>query len=149
MTFRSLAPLALLAALLLTGCNTTASRIRQKEAVFAALPAAEQARLRRGEVAVGDTPDMVYIALGQPTRHLEQTTANASHAEWIYDAYVQHYDGTRMVGYRRVVGFDRHTGRRFVYLEPAYVDVYRAETENRFRIVFEQGRVASIEALKR
>ena len=140
----------LLAGLLfLAGCNTTASRIRQKEAVFAALPAVEQARLRRGEVAVGDTPDMVYIALGTPTRHVEQTTAKASRAEWIYDEHVTRYEGPRMVGYHRVVGVDPHTGRRFVYMEPTYADVYSERTENRFRIVFENGRVAAIEELKR
>ncbi len=149
MHLRRLAPLFLVAALGLVSCNTVASRIHQKEAVFAALPAADQARLRKGEVAIGDTPDMVYIALGTPSRHVERTTANASSAEWIYDQYFQSYEGTQMVGYRRVVAVDPHTGRRFVYHEPAFADVYRERTEDRLRIVFENGRVASIEELKR
>ncbi len=149
MHLRRLAPFFLLAALVLAGCNTVSSRIRQKEAVFASLPATEQARLRKGEVAIGDTPDMVYIALGAPDRHVERTTADASGAEWIYDQYVRSYEGTRMVGYRRVVAVDPHTGRRFIYHEPAFADVYRERTEDRLRIVFTNGRVATIEELKR
>ncbi len=149
MTLRHLAPILLLAAAALTGCSTTSSRIRQKPEVFASLSPADQARLRKGEIAVGDTGDMVYIALGAPTRHRESTTANSVRTEWIYREYEQRYEGTRMVGYRRVVGFDPRTGRRVVYMEPDFVDVYRERSEDRLRIVFENGRVASIEEIKR
>lgn len=144
-----LALLVLVAAVALAGCNTTSSRIRQKAAVFASLPAADQARLRKGEVAIGDTGDMVFIALGAPTRHVEHTAANSSRTEWIYREYHESYAGTAVTGYRRVVGFDPRTGRRFVYLEPCYENVYREHSEDRLRIVFENGRVASIEEIKR
>jgi hypothetical protein len=149
MNLRHIAPLLLLVAGALAGCNTTESRIRQKNEVFASLPLADQTRLRRGEVAVGDTGDMVFIALGAPTRHRTHSTAEGSRTEWIYREYHQTYEGSRMVGYRRVVSFDPRTGRRFIHLEPEYASVYREQTEDRFRIIFENGRVSAIEEIKR
>ncbi|HLP70442.1 MAG TPA: hypothetical protein VK181_23295 [Rhizobium sp.] len=148
MQTRTLALLLCGALFALSGCNTTADRIRQKSEVFASLPAADQERLRKGMVAVGDTPDMVYIAIGEPTRRTQTTTANGSRSVWIYRDYYETYEGSHMAGYRRVVGFDRRTGRRFVYLEPAYVDVYRERSEERLRVIFENGRVTAIEEMK-
>ncbi|HLP07471.1 MAG TPA: hypothetical protein VK178_04840 [Opitutaceae bacterium] len=148
MQTRTLALLLCGALLALAGCNTTADRIRQKSEVFASLPAADQERLRKGMVAVGDTPDMVYIAIGEPTRRIEKTTAQGSRSEWIYRDYYESYEGSHMAGYRRVVGFDRRTGRRFVYLEPTYAEVYREHSEERLRVVFENGRVTAIEELQ-
>ena len=137
------------ALLAFTGCSTISSRIDQKSEVFAALPVDDQARLRRGEVAVGDTSDMVYIALGEPTRRREITTSGATRAEWIYRVYDERYEGSHFAGYRRAVAIDPRTGRRFIYLEPQYADVYSEHTEDRLRIVFEDGRVTVIEELKR
>ena len=137
------------ALLALTGCSTISSRIDQKSEVFASLPADDQARLRRGEVAVGDTSDMVYIALGEPTRRRETITTDSARTEWIYRVYEENFEGSHFAGYRRVVGIDPRTGRRFIYLEPQYADVYSERAEDRLRIIFENGRVAVIEELKR
>ncbi len=147
MKTRSLVLLALGAVALLAGCNTTEQRIRQKAEVFASLPAADQERLRKGEVAIGDSPDMVFIAIGNPTRRFDKRSAERQTMVWIYRDYYERYEGTAFAGYRRMVGFDPRTGRRFVYLQPAYADVYRNESEERLRIVFEDGRVSAIEEL--
>jgi hypothetical protein len=149
MKLRSLALLLLGAVLALTGCNTTSSRIKQKAEVFGSLPPADKERLRKGNVAIGDTPDMVYIAIGAPDRRIESISASARKLEWIYRHYYETYSGTAFAGYRRVVGFDPHTGRRFMYTEPCYADVYRGQTEENLRIIFEDGRVSAIEELKR
>ena len=141
--------LLVVAASALTGCSTISSRIDQRSEVFAALPADDQARLRRGEVAVGDSSDMVYIALGEPTRRRETITTDSARTEWIYRVYEENFEGSHFAGYRRVVGIDPRTGRRFIYLEPQYADVYSERAEDRLRIIFENGRVAVIEELKR
>lgn len=141
--------LLVVAASALTGCSTISSRIDQRSEVFAALPADDQARLRRGEVAVGDSSDMVYIALGEPTRRRAITTAGATRAEWIYRVYEERYEGPHFAGYRRAVAIDPRTGRRFIYFRPEYADVYSGHAEDRIRIVFEGSRVAVIEELKR
>ncbi len=148
MKSRSLAPLLLATVLALAGCNTTSSRIRQKSEVFASLPAVDQERLRQGHVAIGDSPDMVYIAIGAPDRRIERLSTDTLKMEWIYRRYFESYSGTAFAGYRRVVGFDRATGRRFVYTEPVYAQVYRGETEEYLRVLFEDNRVSAIEELK-
>ena len=84
--------LLVVAASALTGCSTISSRIDQRSEVFAALPADDQARLRRGEVAVGDSSDMVYIALGEPTRRRETITPDSARTEWIYRVYEENFE---------------------------------------------------------
>lgn len=148
MEIRSL-PLLLCGALLLAGCDTTDARIRRKADVFASLAPAEQERLRQGVVSVGDTPDMVYIAIGEPSRRVEKTTDKGVRSQWIYREYYESYDGSLLVGYRRLVGFDRRTGVRYVYLEPVYDELYHEKTEDRLRVVFEEGRVVVIEELQK
>ena len=141
-------PLILVALLGLAGCNTTASRIKQKAEVFASLPPSDQERLRKGDVAIGDTPDMVFIAIGAPDQRIEKTSEHASRQEWIYRRYYETYSGQAFAGYRRVVGFDPRSGRRFIYSEPVYANVYRGETEEYLRIDFVDGRVSAIEELR-
>jgi hypothetical protein len=140
---------ALLAAALLAGCDSIDSRINRKSAVFTALPAADQARLRQGTIAVGDTTDMVYIAIGEPSRRIEKRTGTGTQFIWIYRQYTESYEGSDFAGYRRRIYYDPRTRRHFVSLEPCYVDVYREEAEDALRIVFEDGRVKVIEELKR
>lgn len=147
MKTRTFALLALGAVALLAGCNTTEQRIRQKSEVFTSLPAADQERLRKGEVSIGDTPDMVFIAIGEPDRRIEKRSAENRKVIWIYKNYFERYEGTAFAGYRRMVGFDPRSGRRFVYLQPSYADVYRNESEERLRVVFEDGKVSAIEEL--
>jgi hypothetical protein len=148
MKLRPLTFLLLGSLLALAGCNTTASRIQQKSEVFASLPPADQARLRKGDVAIGDTPDMVFIAIGAPDRRIERTSAGARRMEWIYRRYDESYEGEAFAGYRRRVAFDPRTGRRFIYSEPVYADVYRSEVEEHLRVTFENGRVSAIDELK-
>jgi hypothetical protein len=57
---------ALFAALLLGCASTPDSRIAESQELFDTYSAEVQARLRAGTVAVGDTEDMVYMALGDP-----------------------------------------------------------------------------------
>src|SRR3954466_10326199 len=60
-TSRSLMLAAAIAGLgFLSGCNTFHSRARQRSETFDALSPAEQQRLQRGKIGVGDNADMVY-----------------------------------------------------------------------------------------
>lgn len=63
-----------------------ASRIRQNPELFAQLDPVEQDAVRRGEVAVGFTSDMVRLALGEPDR-VETRTDIAGSEIWNYTTY--------------------------------------------------------------
>lgn len=132
----------------LVGCSTVHTRIEEKAAVFNSLDPQIQARIRQGLIDVGYTEDMVYIAMGKPDEVRQHTTSKGDQTTWIYNAYWQEYEGTRMVGYRRRVYFDPVARAYRVFYEPVRADVYSDRTEERTRVVFKDGKVASIEQVK-
>jgi hypothetical protein len=137
-----------LAALLPTGCSTFEHRAKEKAATFESLSPEAREKLKKGVIEVGNTPDMVYIALGAPDERRESTTAEGSKKTWIYNSYHDDYVGTAHAGYRRHVVYNPKTRRYFVYAEPVFADVYQAEKEELIRIVFKDDKVVSIEQPK-
>lgn len=133
------------ATLLLGACSTFKSRSEEKAGVFTALDPATQARLKARSIHVGDSEDLVYIALGVPDEKRETLDATGRATTWVYNAYWQEYQGTRLVGYRRVVVYNAATKSYQVYHEPDYQPVYQARTEERVRITFQNGRVTVVE----
>jgi len=135
-------------ALTLAGCNTVKSRIEEKSAVFNSLDPQTQSRIRQGLIDVGYTTDMVYIAMGNPSEVKETVTSKGRETTWIYNSYWQEYEGSRLVGYHRVVYFDPHARAYRVFFEPVRADLYSNRVEERTRVNFKDGHVTSIEALK-
>jgi hypothetical protein len=70
-------------AVVLTGCagNKAADRKRERSAVYAALPPAQQRLVDEGKIDVGMTMDAVYIAWGKPAMVVPTTPGNVT---WIY-----------------------------------------------------------------
>ncbi len=135
--------------LLLAGCSTIDSRIREKQDLFNRLDPQTQSKLRQGIVEVGDTPDMVYIALGTPDERHQRITATGDEAVWVYRTYYEQYEGMAHVGYRRIVFFDPGTRTYRVYYEPVSAPVYSEQVEDNIRVTFVNGRVTTIEQNKR
>lgn len=140
--------LSCLAALVLAGCSTVQSRIEEKSAVFNALPSETQSRIEQGLVDVGYTQDMVYIAMGKADRVVERSTGAGSETVWVYNSYYQEYQGTQFAGYRRSVYYDNRIKAYRVFYEPVHADIYRDRVEEVARVVFKDGKVASIEQVK-
>jgi len=80
--------LALVAGLLTAGCLSDAQLFGRRNAarpeIMRELPLEDQARLRRGEIAVGDTTQMVWLAQGEPTRVRQRVTAGQTNMVWSY-----------------------------------------------------------------
>lgn len=129
----------------LSACSSFASRAKEKAAVFGALDPATRTRLEAREILVGDTADMVYIALGKPDEKQEKITADGVAGVWIYSAYWEEYQGTRLVGYRRDVVYNAGTKSYQVFYTPDYQPVYAPRVEDRLRVTFEAGRVTVVE----
>jgi hypothetical protein len=144
MRFLSL-PLAGLALALLAGCNTFERRAEEKAGVFASLDEATRERLRERHLQVGDTLDMVYIAMGAPDERRVRHSADGSLTTWVYNAYWQEYQGQALVGYRRYVVRDPKTGRFQVFYEPVRESVFVPREEERIRVEFRGDRVIAIE----
>jgi hypothetical protein len=78
--------------LILTGCESTntariTSRVQEKSALFASLTPEQQAHIQLGAIEAGYTPDMVYLALGQPSQRKTEARGDASVLLWTYHNY--------------------------------------------------------------
>jgi len=135
----------LLLAVLLSGCSTFERRAEEKAGVFASLDETTRERLRERNLHVGDTLDMVYIAMGAPDERRVRHSADGSETTWIYNAYWQEYQGQALVGYRRYVVRDAKTGRFQVFYEPVRDSVYVPREEERIRVTFRDDKVVAIE----
>lgn len=143
----SLFPL-LLALVVLAGCNTFERRAKQKAEVFASLSPETKARLESKIIHIGDSTDMVYIALGAPDERAESTTAAGHETVWIYNRYWQEYRGETYGGFHRHVVRDPKTGATSVYLEPVSRPVYADRQQPIMRVFFSGGKVTRIEQAK-
>jgi hypothetical protein len=70
-----------------TGCQNFEHRVKQKAALVATLDEATHARLRAGEIRIGDSEDLVYLARGKPDEKKLTTTARGETTTWVYNRY--------------------------------------------------------------
>jgi hypothetical protein len=136
---------ALLALACLTGCNTFDRRAQQKADVFATLSPETRERLKNKAIVVGDTPDMVFIALGKPDETQSTTTAAGEAITWIYNRYWQEYQGEAYAGVRPRTVTNPKTGAVSIFYEPVRQPVYASRQQPYLRIAFATGKVTSIE----
>lgn len=141
--------LLLLLAALAAGCSTIESRIRANQDVFDALPPEAQERVRQGRIEIGDTLDVVRIALGDPDETRTRTTAAGTNVVWVYNRYFTRYHGTATVGYHRRLAVDNAGKVTGVYYVPVREEIRSTESEPRITIEFAEGRVLSIEQVER
>ncbi|MBP7141126.1 MAG: hypothetical protein KBA71_04420 [Opitutaceae bacterium] len=84
--------LALVATLLglgITGCQSPrTTRIQEKSALYSKFDAPTQKRIAEGIVAIGDSDDVVYIALGKPTSIQTHNTPAGQIETWTYKNFV-------------------------------------------------------------
>ncbi len=132
----------------LAGCQSVDDRIKEKPDVFAKLDAPTQDKIKQGIVDLGYTEDMVYLALGKPDEKRQAVRAEGTSITWIYNTYYDRYDGTHMVGYYRRIYYDPYLRSYRVFYNPAYVETYRPEKEERIRVTFRDGKVTVIEQSK-
>jgi hypothetical protein len=135
-TARSPIFLSLLLALL-AGCSTPAHRIKRNQAAFNAFPPEAQAQIAQGRVALGFTPDMVRIALGEPGRRTLRTTVNGEGEVWIYEGQRAEFSH---VHYHPVYCRDR---RGPLYYYPVTETTWTPY--DRGRVEFANGNVVAVE----
>lgn len=92
--------------LLLSGCETTSTninntalrqlRIQDKAAVYAQLTPELQTKVTKGVIEVGYTSDMVYLALGAPSKKKEKTATEGTVELWSYNTYYPTVTATQL-----------------------------------------------------
>jgi outer membrane protein assembly factor BamE (lipoprotein component of BamABCDE complex) len=131
-------PISCLVLVMLVGCATPQTRINRNPEAFAGLSPTDQQLIREGKVAVGFTPEMVRLALGEPDRIYTRTDASGVNETWSYTTYET--DSGVML-YR---GYYHRQWRDPSY--PYAIDYASRRTREFFKVVFAGGRVSSIES---
>jgi hypothetical protein len=122
----------------LAGCATPDARIRENQALFDSLPAEAQAQIREGRVALGFTPQMVGLAVGEPDRRAVRTDATGRTVVWTYTRY------------EAADGLPVYTGLYHRY-DPGYryydrgFNTERTAAREYFRVEFVEGKVALVQ----
>ena len=130
------------------GCQTVEDRIKKNPDAFARLDPATQEKIKQGIIDLGFGPDLVFMALGEPTEKRE-TIDDAGRSEvWAYNTFYQRYDGTSFVGYERRVYYDPVVKSYRTYYEPSFVENYRQEKQELIRVIFKNDKVTTIEQVK-
>jgi len=121
------------------GCSTPQSRIQKNPEVFARLTPAQQDLIKKGQIALGFDQEMVQLALGEPDRLITRTDASGTKEIWSYTTY-EGSDGMYLYRgwYHRYYAFHDP-------LYPYYLNVPSRRDRERFRVVFERGRVTEIQ----
>jgi hypothetical protein len=139
--------IALGAVLLLAACaSTPESRIKKNPELFATFPADAQAKIQKGEVDIGFTPDMVEFAKGKPNRTYSRRTAAGETEVWAYSAYRYSTDRQRVEARGRYIDAG---GKYRTYTDWVWVDVQRQTEYDQLRIEFQNGKVSAIETADR
>jgi hypothetical protein len=133
---RTLGPIAALSLMLAACSSTPESRIGDQQALFDSFPPEVQQKIRAGQVDVGFTPDMARMALGEPERKYERTSGRGVSEVWAYrDSQPTFSVGLGGGSFGGSGGFGGGVG----------VATGGESPEDRLRLVFENGKVASVE----
>ena len=137
---------AAVCAVLVAGCSTPDSRIRNSPEIFARLNPDQQALVKAGKIAPGFNMDAVKLALGDPDRVTLITDARGQHQVWHYVVYEDYEGGVIYMGYyHRFRGW----GGPYFYGGIPYYDGYPARIHDRIRVIFNSNNVvASIQEEK-
>lgn len=126
---------------LLAACSTPEARIRRNADFFATLAPEQQQLIREGKIAIGFTPDLVRLALGDPDRVAVRKDTTGEGEAWSYTNY-ETLEGAPL--YRG--WYHRYGGLRDpLYRYPYYLNTPVRRERDVFRVVFRGGSVVLIE----
>ncbi|ATC62753.1 hypothetical protein CMV30_01535 [Nibricoccus aquaticus] len=129
----------LLAAISLAGCATPEARIQRSPELFAGLTASDQQTIKEGRAALGFTPEMVKLALGDPDRITTKTDAAGVSEVWRYTTYESDAGLYLYRGYYH---------RYYSYGDPFfpyYMNYSSRRDRDYLKVTFTGGRVSAIE----
>lgn len=138
--------LAAISLVAIAGCATPESRIKEKPEAFNSFPPEVQSKIRTGQVDIGYSKDMVYIALGKPDREYTRTTTEGTYEVWSYTDRYTTTKRQRITGDFRIA--DPQGGFRTTH-DTVWADVDMAHEYEKLRIEFRDEVVSAIERVNR
>jgi hypothetical protein len=150
------------AAIILSGCSTTESRISEHPDIFQSLSPSDQALVSRGQIRIGMSQNAVWLAWGSPDQKAVGNMRGRPTETWIYfnttTAYpygypYYGYGGYGGYGYVGVGVVRTHHHRRFFFVgspfyDPFYYSYIPPSVSYPYKTVtFANGRVISFQYL--
>ncbi len=123
----------------LAGCATPEARIQKNPELFASLAVSDQQAIKEGRAALGFTPEMVKLALGDPDRVLTKTDASGVSEVWRYTTYESEGGLYLYRGY-----YHRHYWHGDPFY-PYYLNYAGRRSRDYLKVTFTGGRVSAIE----
>ncbi len=102
------------------------------------------AKVQKGVVEPGFTPEMVFLALGQPTSPKENLADATRDGTWVYENYVRNDRDFIKAGFRRRVVFDPVKRSDVIVTEPVDPRLFPNLQPHSLHIKFRDGRVTEI-----
>lgn len=129
------------------GCNTRATRLAREPELFSSLDSATREKIARGEIDLGYTPELVRLALGEPSEQSASPDDGSGQTTWVYRTF--HRDPKDIIagGYRRRVVFDPVLRSETVIVEPIDDRLAAKLAPQSLRVTFRDGRVSLIERI--
>jgi hypothetical protein len=132
--------LAVAATLLITtGCVT------QKPTTSTSLEPKIRAKVQKGVIEPGFTPEMVYVALGKPTEPPESLADATTNGTWVYHDFHRNEGDIVKPGFRRHAVFDAAKNSDVIKTEPIAPEVLRTLRAHSLHVTFRDGRVVEIQ----
>jgi hypothetical protein len=142
---RLLLPAAVAAVGLLAGCNTASARLSKTPTTATRLEPDIQAKIKKGIIEPGFTPEMVYLALGKPTTPAEGLADATVNGTWIYRDFHRNDRDFIRAGFRRRVVFDPVKRADVIITEPVDPKLFPTLQEHSLHVTFRDGRVVDIQ----
>jgi hypothetical protein len=117
------------------------SRLRENPSAVAGLDEQTVARIRRGEIVVGDSEAIVRLALGEPMRTEPRAEGGAT---WFYRAESRDPNDYIAGGFRHRVVFDPVTRTNLTTVEPVPDYLFPNLRTHLIRVGVRDGRVIDV-----
>lgn len=145
---RAFLMIGLLGLLLLSGCASVQElrdrRIDDQRPLFDSLPAEAQQQIRRGEIALGFTPEMVRLAWGSADQVFTRVTDQRKTTVWGYTRIRRYPD---MEWFHVPTYYIDSSGRQIVSFRTVWVNRDLHESYTVARVEFVGGHVTAFEQL--
>ncbi len=131
----------IMAAMLLAACSSFETRLREDPSAVAGLDERTLARVRRREIAVGDSEAIVRLALGRPLRTAPLADGGAM---WFYRDRPRDPNDYIAGGFRYRVVFDPVKRGNTTTIEPVDARLFPNLRTHLIRVSIRDGRVSAL-----
>lgn len=136
---------AVAAGFILAGCTTPSTRPSKTPTTATKLEPGIHAKVRKGIIEPGFTPEMVYLALGKPTTPADGLADATVNGTWIYRDFQNNERDFVHAGFRRRVVFDPGKKSDVIVTERLDPKSMPGLEGHSLQVLFRDGRVVEIQ----